>query len=293
MKGRKRGYCAMLSKKGIRVLETLSCLGMAAVICIPLLIIPIGSVMSGVEIRHLLSPIWSGHGFASWHVLPVYPTVEHYTRLLAGSPEFYRLFWNSAGITAAILTGQLLVGLPSAWAFAAFRFRGRGILFGIYIVLMLLPFQVMLLPQYLVLKQLQLYNSQWAVILPAVFSTFPVFIMYRSFAVISGELVEAARLEGAGECQVILHIGIPLGKPGIDAAMVLGFLECWNMVEQPMAFLEDARDWPLSLYLPQIEMAQAGYAFALSVVMLIPAVLVYALGQDALAEGIGYMGVKE
>ena len=251
------------------------------------------SLMDGAEMRQILSPILGeGKGFAVWHLIPVYPTIGHFYRLLIESPAFYQLFWNTVGMTAAILLGQLAVGLPSAWAFAAFRFRGRDFLFGLYVVLMLLPFQVMLLPQYIVLQKLHLYNHPAAVILPAVFSTFPVFIMYRGFTQIDAEILEAARLDGAGELQIFFRIGLPLGRMGIQAAMVLSFLEYWNLVEQPMAFLEEQATWPLSLYLPQITISQAGFAFAVAVMVLIPALFVFALGQDALEEGIAYIGVK-
>lgn len=270
------------------------CLLTAVLICAPLLMIPGGSLMDGAEMKQILSPILGeGTGFAVWHLLPFYPTWEHFYRLLVESPAFYQLFWNTVGMTAAILAGQLIVGLPSAWAFATFRFRGRKLLFGLYVVLMLLPFQVMLLPQYIVLQGLHLYNHLSAVILPAVFSTFPVFIMYRGFSQIDGDILEAARLDGGGELQIFLWIGIPLGKMGIQAAVVLSFLENWNLVEQPMAFLEDQAKWPLSLYLPQIAISQAGFAFAVSVVVLVPALFVFTLGQDALEEGIAYIGIKE
>lgn len=274
-------------------IATVTCLFVAALICAPLLMIPGGSLMDVAEMRQILSPILGeGKGFAVWHLIPLYPTIGHFYRLLIESPAFYQLFWNTVGMTAAILLGQLFVGLPSAWAFAAFRFRGRNFLFGLYVVLMLLPFQVMLLPQYIVLQKLHLYNHPAAVILPAVFSTFPVFIMYRGFTQIESEIMEAARLDGAGELQIFLHVGLPLGRTGIQAAMVLSFLEYWNLVEQPMAFLEEQAKWPLSLYLPQIAVDQAGFAFAVSVVVLIPALFVFALGQDALEEGIAYIGVK-
>lgn len=283
----------MRKKKRGAWAATAVCLLAAALICAPLLMIPGGSLMDHAEIKQILSPILGeGKGFAVWHLLPFYPTLDHFYRLLIESPAFYRLFWNTVGMTAAILGGQLVVGLPSAWAFAAFRFRGRDILFGLYVVLMLLPFQVMLLPQYIVLQKLHLYNHFAAVILPAIFSTFPVFIMYRGFTQIDGEILEAARLDGAGELQIFLRIGLPLGKMGIQAAMVLSFLEYWNLVEQPMAFLEEQAKWPLSLYLPQITISQAGFAFAVAVVVLIPALFVFALGQDALEEGIAYIGVK-
>lgn len=283
----------MRKKKRGSWAATAVCLLAAALICAPLLMIPGGSLMDRAEIKQILAPILGeGKGFAVWHLLPFYPTLDHFYRLLIESPAFYRLFWNTVGMTAAILAGQLVVGLPSAWAFAAFRFRGRDILFGLYVVLMLLPFQVMLLPQYLVLQKLHLYNHFAAVILPAIFSTFPVFIMYRGFTQIDGEILEAARLDGAGELQIFLWIGLPLGKMGVQAAMVLSFLEYWNLVEQPMAFLEEQAKWPLSLYLPQITVSQAGFAFAVAVVVLIPALFVFALGQDALEEGIAYIGVK-
>lgn len=293
-KGRKmRKFYIIWKKRSGTWIATVTCLFVAALICAPLLMIPGGSLMDGAEMRQILSPILGeGTGFAVWHLIPLYPTIGHFYRLLIESPAFYQLFWNTVGMTAAILLGQLFVGLPSAWAFAAFRFRGRNFLFGLYVVLMLLPFQVMLLPQYIVLQKLHLYNHPAAVILPAVFSTFPVFIMYRGFTQIESEIMEAARLDGAGELQIFLHVGLPLGRTGIQAAMVLSFLEYWNLVEQPMAFLEEQAKWPLSLYLPQIAVDQAGFAFAVSVVVLIPALFVFALGQDALEEGIAYIGVK-
>lgn len=270
------------------------CFLMAFIICLPLLMIPGGAFADSSEIRQMLSPVLGeAKGYVDWHLIPFYPTIEHFYRLLVGSPAFYKLFWNTVGMTVAILAGQLLVGLPSAWAFAAFQFRGRGFLFGLYVVLMLLPFQVMLLPQYIVLQKFELYGHPAAVILPAVFSTFPVFIMYRGFTQIDPEILEAARLDGAGEMQIFLYIGLPLGQMGIRAAMVLSFLEYWNLVEQPMAFLEEQKDWPLSLYLPQLDIAQAGFAFAVSVVVLIPALFVFALGQDALEEGITYIGTRK
>lgn len=283
----------MRKKKRGAWAATAVCLLAAALICAPLLMIPGGSLMDGAEMNRILAPILGGgKDFAIWHLLPFYPTVSHFYRLLIESPAFYQLFWNTVGMTAVILLGQLVVGLPSAWAFAAFRFRGRDFLFGLYVVLMLLPFQVMLLPQYIVLQKLHLYNHPAAVILPAIFSTFPVFIMYRGFTQIDAEILEAARLDGAGEWQIFIRIGLPLGRMGIQAAMVLSFLEYWNLVEQPMAFLEEQATWPLSLYLPQIGIGQAGFAFALAVMVLIPALFVFALGQDVLEEGIAYIGVK-
>ncbi len=125
------------------------------------------------------------------------------------------------------------------------------------------------------------------------FSTFPVFLIYRSFTAIPRELIEAAKIDGAGELAVFWKVGIPLGSPGILSAVVLGFLEYWNMMEQPLAFLQDKTLWPLSLYLPEVGAGQAGIALAASVIALIPAVFVFVIGQDYLEQGIISSGIKE
>ena len=91
--------------------------------------------------------------------------------------------------------------------------------------------------------------------------------------------MESARLDGAGELLIFIRIGIPLGSAGIISALVLGFLEYWNLIEQPMAFLKTKSLWPLSLYLPQIDISQTGKAFAVSVLVLIPAVIVFLAGR--------------
>ena len=177
--------------------------------------------------------------------------------------------------------------------FAKFDFPGKKGLFTLYIALMMMPFQVMLLGNYLVLDDLRLLDSLLGIIFPAVFSTFPVFIMYRFFEGIPLALLEAARLDGAGELRLFFMIAIPLGSPGVISAMVLGFLEYWNLIEQPMVFLKTKELWPLSLYLPNIDMDHAGTAFAASMVALIPAVLVFFAGQDYLEQGIVSTAVKE
>lgn len=263
-------------------------------VCLPIILLVTGSVMSNGELRQHLSPVFSDvMEYISWKLIPDYPTFGNYGRLLFATPQFFILFWNSIKMVGCILAGQLLVGVPAAWAFAVYKVKGSRVLFVLYVVLMLLPFQVTMLSSYLVLSKLGMLNTQSAVILPAVFSTFPVFLTYGGFRSIPVQLFEAARIDGAGEMRIFLKIGLPLGKSGLLSAMVLGFLEYWNMMEQPMAFLEDKSLWPLSLYLPEITWAQAGYAFTTSIITLIPAVFVFIWGQDYLEQGIIFSGLKE
>ena len=262
--------------------------------CTPVLFLLTGSVTSRYELGQYLAPLSdAAKGFVYWKWMPDYPAFSHYENVLLFTPQFYVVFWNSVKITAFILAGQLLVAVPAAWAFAIYPFPRRRLLFTVYLALMLMPFQVTMLSSYLVLNGLHLMNTHGAVILPAVFSAFPVFLIYRSFCGIPKELLEAARVDGAGEWQIFWRMGIPLASGGILSSAVLGFLECWNLIEQPLAFLKDQSLWPLSLYLPEISLDQAGYAFVASVITLIPALFVFLLGRDYLERGIAASALKE
>ena len=262
--------------------------------CTPVLFLLTGSVTSRYELGQYLAPLSdAAKGFVYWKWMPDYPAFSHYENVLLFTPQFYVVFWNSVKITAFILAGQLLVAVPAAWAFAIYPSPRRRLLFTVYLALMLMPFQVTMLSSYLVLNGLHLMNTHGAVILPAVFSAFPVFLIYRSFCGIPKELLEAARVDGAGEWQIFWRMGIPLASGGILSSAVLGFLECWNLIEQPLAFLKDQSLWPLSLYLPEISLDQAGYAFVASVITLIPALFVFLLGRDYLERGIAASALKE
>lgn len=276
---------------GIKILLLLS---WAGVLLIPAVLVLSGSYMSSQELSVYLETVLSEkEGAISWRLIPKYPTLEHYVKALFYSPQFMTVFWNSVKLTLSIVAGQLLVGVPAAWAFAVYRFPVSRLLFRGYIVLMLLPFQVTMLSQYLVLDRMGIMDTHWAVILPAVFSTFPVFLIYRGFCGIPASLLEAGRVDGAGEWYLFFHIGLPLASGGILSAAVLGLLEYWNMLEQPMAFLKDKTLWPLSLFLPEIGLKKVGFAFAASVIMLVPAVFVFLLGRDYLEQGIVASALKE
>ncbi len=277
-----------------RALLTVVLLLPALTVILPVLLLLSGALMDAWELGGYIGTVFTdGTEFIRWKFLPDYPSFANYGRLLFETPQFFVLFWNSMKLVVCILAGQLAVAVPAAWGFAVYQTRaGRG-LFALYVVLMLLPFQVTMLSSYLVLGRLGLLNTHGAIILPAVFSTFPVFLSYGGFRSIPCQMLEAARVDGAGEITIFVRLGLPLGKSGLLSAMVLGFLEYWNLMEQPMAFLEDKALWPLSLYLPQITWGQAGFAFCASVITLIPAAFVFVIGQDYLEQGIIYSGLKE
>jgi multiple sugar transport system permease protein len=234
-----------------------------------------------------------GGGSTSLKLLPRYPTLQPFVELLLDSPDFFVMFWNSCRQVFPVLLGQIIVGMPAAWAFGRYRFRGRRILFLLYMILMVMPFQVTMVSSYLVLSRLSLLDSHLAIILPGIFSTFPVFIMEKFFRSIPDALIEAAEVDGAGPFQVFWNVGVPLGIPGVMSSLILNFLEYWNAIEAPMTFLKTKAKIPLSLYLPEITVDQMGVSFAASVIMMMPAILIFLWGQEYLQQGIIASGLKE
>lgn len=253
----------------------------------PLVFLICGTFTNEVELDQILaSVIGDGMGYATWHFIPLYPTVKNVVELLFDTPEYYVLFWNSVKIVGVVIAGQLLFAVPAAWGLARSRSRWAKLIFGLYMFCMILPFQVTMLSQYIVLNGMHMINTHWAIILPLVFSTFPIFIMFSAFEQVPTSVVEAARLDGAGGFRIFAHMAVPIARKGILSAAILGFLEYWNIVEQPVVFLRDKSLWPLSVYLPEVSAGGAGRAFAFALFSCIPSLIVFYIGRDVLAEGI-------
>jgi len=253
-----------------------------------------GALLPMDELSATIGPAITGGGEnAVWTLLPSWPTLQPLAELLLDTPEFFAMLWNSFILVLPSVLGQLLFGAPAAWALSRLKFRSRGALIMIYISLMLMPFQVTMVPNYFVINSLGLMDTVWAVILPFAFSAFPVFIMYKGFDQVPNSMLEAAAIDGAGPLRTFISVGLPLGMPGILSAAVLGFIECWSAIEQPMTYLKDSSNWPLSLFLPQIVAEKLGLAMAASLIMLLPATLVFLFGQKYLELGIQATGIKE
>ena len=264
-----------------------------AVMVFPLFMLTANSLMGRQELLETCGAVLADYGEnAKLRIFPMYPTLRAYVRLLLDSPEYFTAFWNSMIQTVLVLAGQLLAAVPAAWAFSQFRFPGKKVLWFLYMLLMILPFQVTMVSGYLVLNTMDLMDTRAAVILPGIFSTLPVFILQKTFAGIPRELLEAARIDGAGDLRIFVYMGIPLGMHGIFSILILGFLEYWNAIEQPMTYLKTEALWPLSLYLPQMVNTEIAAAFAASIVTLLPALLLFFYGQDSLEQGIVASGVK-
>lgn len=258
----------------------------------PIWLLFAGAITGDAELQATLGPALTNSGQARLVLLPSWPTLQTMLELLLDTPEYFVTYWNTCAQVLPQVAGQCLVGAPAAWALSRLVFPGRRAVRSLYIVLMLLPFQVTMVPSYLTLHALGLLDTAWAVILPGVFSTFPVFLMQRGFDAVPKSLLEAAAIDGAGLWQQFFRIGLPVGLPGVLAAMTIGFLDAWNALEQPMTFLKTPSLWPLSLYLTNTNGSNLALTMAASLVMLLPAVLLFSFGQKYLEQGILAGAVK-
>lgn len=232
-------------------------------------------------------------GFAALRLIPEMATLQQYYTVLVGSTGYLMMFWNSVKLTLPIVAGQLLVGSMAAYAFAVLRFPGRNGLFFAYLLTMLMPFQVTLVPNYLMADRLGLLNTAQAIVLPGVFATFGVFLLRQFMVYVPMETVEAARLDGSGHLGVFLRIVLPLCRPALASLATLSFIDNWSMVEQPIVFLKDANLQPLSLFLTKLTGGAIGVAFAASALFLLPILLVFLYAYDDLVEGIQMSSIKD
>lgn len=255
------------------------------IFCLPVVFLLAGSLKGTRKLTDSLGAVIAGKGGdLQWNFFPAYPTLRHYVKVLFDSPQFWTLFWNSVKLTGVIVFGQILISIPAAWGFARYRFTHT--IFRVYMILMMIPFQVRMISEYLLLQRMDLLDSFWGIVLPAIFSAYPVFIMFQFFVSIPEEVLDAARIDGANEWQLFVRIGVPLGKTGIISSMMLSVLECWNMIEQPMVFLDTKSRWPVALYVPQITENGIGVSFAVSILVLILPFLVFLAGQEYIQKGI-------
>ncbi len=222
--------------------------------------------------------------------IPDMVSFSQYITVLFKSPEYLFKFWNSVILVVPIVVFQLLVASGAAFGFTRFRGKLKEIIFFIYIILMLMPYQVTLVPNYLVSEWLNILDTKWAIWLPGIFSPFAVFLLTKYMRRIPASVMEAAQIDGAGEGQIFRKICMPLCKGALCSVAILIFIDYWNMVEQPLILLSDSEMHPLSVFLSKINEGEVGLAFAVATIYMVPPILVFLYGEDYLVEGITYQG---
>ncbi len=271
----------------------------AVIFLTPIVLTITNSFMSQTEINANYGAIFArndkgGKIFISEAVhLKFFPDMvsfSQYITVLFKSPEYLFKFWNSVILVAPIVVFQLLVALFAAYGFTRAKGKLKEIVFFSYIILMLMPYQVTLVPNYLVSKWLHLIDTRWAIWLPGIASPFAVYLLTKFMRRIPTSYIEAAQIDGAGEWQIFRKICVPLCKSCLYSVAILVFIDYWNMVEQPLILLSDTEMHPLSVFLSQINTGETGLAFAVATIYMIPGLLVFLYGEDYLVEGIMYQG---
>ncbi|MBQ7680412.1 MAG: carbohydrate ABC transporter permease [Butyrivibrio sp.] len=223
-------------------------------------------------------------------LIPDMATFAQYASVLFKSPEYLMKFWNSMIYVVPIVVFQLFVAMLASFGFARYHGRVKEVIFFLYIILMLMPYQVTLVPNYLVSQWLGLIDTRWAIWLPGIFSPFAVYLLTKFIRRIPTEVMEAASIDGAGEWQIFSQIAMPLCKGGIISIAILVFIDYWNMVEQPLILLTNDEMHPLSVFLSKINAGEISLAFAVAVIYMVPPMLIFLYGEEYLIDGITYQG---
>lgn len=213
-------------------------------------------------------------------------TFSGYYDLLFDCFIFYPMFWNSVIYAAVITAAQLVVIIPCAFGFSQAKFPGRNILFVFYIILMMMPLQVTILPNYIGLRDMGLIDTPWAIILPMIFSPFGVVVMHQYMRNIDNSIIEATRLETNSIIRIILTGVIPQIRVCIFAVVLFVFSDCWNMVEQPMLFLKSNELKTLSVFITNAENYEGYLLFPAAVIFIIPVFLLYLFFNEYLEKGL-------
>ncbi len=220
-------------------------------------------------------------------------SVQGYWDLFFDCFVFYPMFWNSVLYAAVITVIQLIVIIPCAFGFSQAKFKGKGILFVFYIILMMMPLQVTILPNYIGLRDMNLINSPFGIILPMIFSPFGVVVMQQYMKSIDNSLIEATRLETSSVFRIIITSVIPQIRVCIFAVILFVFADCWNMVEQPMLFLKDDNLKTLSVFITNAQNYEGKVLFPAAVIFLVPVLILYLFFNENLEKGLTLGGLSQ
>lgn len=289
-----------MKEKRIRLyIATIVAAIIAILFLMPIVLTICNSFMSASEISSNYGAIFEtnekgGKVFISEKVnlkfIPDMVSFSQYITVLLKSPEYLLKFWNSVILVVPIMVFQLGVASLTSYGFTRLKGRLKEIVFFMYIILMLMPYQVTLVPNYLVSSWLHIINTKWSIWLPGIFSPFAVFLLTKFMRRIPKGVIEAAQIDGAGEWQIFRKICMPLCKGALCSVAILVFIDYWNMVEQPLILLSDPEMHPLSIFLSKINSGEIGLAFAVATIYMVPCLLVFLYGEDYLVEGITYQG---
>ncbi len=212
------------------------------------------------------------------------------------STNILRYTLNSLFVSLFVVVCQLITSAMAAYAFSRLRFKGRDLIFFLYISTMMVPHMVVLVPRFILFKQLGMLDSYWVLILPPAFSAYGTFMLRQFFLGIDRELEEAAIIDGCGNWRIFINVILPLSRPALATLGIFTFLSSWRSFVDPLIFTDSERVRVLSLGIYTIKASADsidwGLLMTASVIMILPMILVFIFGQKYFMEGIRMGGVK-
>lgn len=227
------------------------------------------------------------------HLLPQQPTFEFFQQLFT-ELDFGHYLINTLAIVVICMFGLLLMA-AAGYGFAKFTFPGRDVLFFLVLVTMMIPGQVTMIPSFLILNGMKLTNTLIGIALPMLVSGFSVFLFRQFMTTIPTEVIEAARIDGAGELRIFLRIVLPMSGPILSVQVVLTFIAGWNAFLWPLIIANDERLYTLSVGLSLLNQQIAtnpSLQMAASALMVIPILIVFVVFQRYIVQGFALSGLK-
>ena len=245
------------------------------------------SFLSPQEVQRVFGPLLGEGSAAVVGGLPQGFSLMGYYEVFFATPDYLVKFWLSLLLAVGAVVGQVVISCMGGFAFAFYDFPGKRLLFGLLCFFMLVPLQVTLLPNYLLLDAFGLLNTYWVLLLPLAFAPLGTFLLTQIFRSVPADILQAARLDGAGTLQVMVKVLLPCGKSGVSTLIILTLIESWNMVEQPLIYLKDVGSYPLSVFLASRYTENLPLQFVCCVLSLLPlALCFFYCGGDVLDSGI-------
>lgn len=219
-------------------------------------------------------------------LIPDRVSADQYLMLLLGNNGYLDAFMYTLMLSFAIAAGNTVFCFFAAYVFARVRFPGRDALFFLILLGMMMPFQVTLLPNFLTIRALNLYDTRWALLLPNLFMPFGVYLMRQFILQLDSAQCASFRLDCRSTVKMLVLVILPQVTPAAAALFILTFAQAWNMVDQPLILLSDRSLMPLSVLLGEDFGGKTGLLFAASVVFMLPILTLYAFFSDQLIEGM-------
>jgi multiple sugar transport system permease protein len=209
--------------------------------------------------------------------------------------DFLRYYLNTAKLAVIITAIQLFTCSVAAFSFSRLKFPGRDKLFFVYLATMMVPWHAIMIPQFIIVKQMGLYDKHMSLILTQAFSAFGVFLLRQNMLTIPKELDESAKIDGCSIPRLLFSIILPLAIPGLSTLMIFTFKNVWNDYMGPMLYLQDKKlltiQLGLSYFKTQYHM-EYGLTMAATVCSVLPIIVVYVIGQKHIIEGVAHTGIK-